>query len=202
MKTKPVVTLTEEGLETAAQQLAAIMADAGFQPDGIVGIATGGELVAAAMPNQECFELMTCALRRPGTARKKNLRIGFVLRHFPYALTNILRQIEDYFGERNQQLVSLPPEPSSKLNEDLDRLSAIIAKQGLTRIVVIDDAVDSGATLSCVLTALRGRLPKYIDLRTAVITKTRTRTAIEPNFKLYDDTLCRFPWSFDYRMTK
>ena len=64
------------------------------------------------------------------------------------------------------------------------------------RIVVVDDAVDTGATLARVLDAVAHRAPDA-EIRSAVITVTTERPWATPRYTLYRRQLCRFPWSLD-----
>ena len=65
------------------------------------------------------------------------------------------------------------------------------------RVLVVDDAVDSGVTLDTVFRSLRETAPPDTEVRAAVVTVTLDRPLIEPDFTLYRGVLCRFPWSFD-----
>jgi hypoxanthine phosphoribosyltransferase len=65
------------------------------------------------------------------------------------------------------------------------------------KILIVDDAVDSGATLSAVIEAI-AKLPGKRNVRTAVITVTASDPAVMPDFFIYNNhTLIRFPWSAD-----
>jgi hypothetical protein len=65
------------------------------------------------------------------------------------------------------------------------------------RVLVVDDAVDSGLTLATVLRVLREISPSNTQFRSAVVTVTLEHPLAEPDFALYRGVLCRFPWSFD-----
>ena len=63
---------------------------------------------------------------------------------------------------------------------------------------MVDDAVDSGYTLSHVLEAFKAVLPAGAEVRSAVITVTTDDPLVMPDFYLYNDkTLVRFPWAMD-----
>jgi hypoxanthine phosphoribosyltransferase len=64
-------------------------------------------------------------------------------------------------------------------------------------LLVVDDAVDSGATLSRVLAAVAGLAPPGTEIRSAVIAVTTKSPCVEPTYALYRQRLCRFPWSID-----
>jgi hypoxanthine phosphoribosyltransferase len=65
------------------------------------------------------------------------------------------------------------------------------------RVLVVDDAVDSGVTLATVLQTLQSVCPPEVEVRTAVITVTIEDPVVAPDYALYRGVLCRFPWSFD-----
>lgn len=65
------------------------------------------------------------------------------------------------------------------------------------RILVVDDAVDSGATARGILDAIH-RLPGQRLTALAVITVTTPHPVVKVDFALYTNrTLIRFPWSKD-----
>jgi uncharacterized protein len=196
---KPVVTVSEERLQVLGAALLEVMRDRGFTPEAFVAIANGGVNVVEAMPTHNALAVWSCRLQRSGAARMKRTRfMRKVMRRLPYALTNLFRVLEDWL--QGHKGVTVPPPPAS-LAEELERISAEIKRRGIHRVVVIDDAADSGATLACVMGYLRDALSESVDLRSAVITATRgaERTAISPDFRLFDLTLLRFPWSLDYK---
>ncbi len=201
MITKRVVTISEHDLPSVAQMLLDRMAANGFVPDAVVGIATGGALVVGSLPADSGVTKFTCTFQRPSTVTKQRVRVGRrVLKKMPYRFTNVLRLIEDRVGERSTPTVPLP---SPGLEEALDIIGEAARKRGLRRIAVIDDAVDSGATLACVMTALRQRLSAEVTVRSGAITRTRSpaKTIVQPDYVLYENTLCRFHWSYDYQGT-
>ena len=65
------------------------------------------------------------------------------------------------------------------------------------RILVADDAVDSGTTLASVLHLLADICPPGTEIRSAAITQTLENPRARPDYVLLHGTLCRFPWSFD-----
>jgi uncharacterized protein len=196
---KSVVTVSEKGLEVLGAALLDLMRDQGFTPEAFVAIANGGVNVVEAMQTHDALAVWSCRLQRSGTAHMKRTRlIRKAMRRLPYAITNLFRVFEDWL--RGHKGVTVPPPPAS-LAQELRRIGAEIERRGIHRVVVIDDAADSGATLACVMGCLRDALPESVDLRSAVITATRTpeRAAISPDFRLFNLTLLRFPWSLDYK---
>lgn len=200
---KPVVTLDSEGLARAMLDLWGRIPTSPVQPDGIVGIATGGLVCAKVLEDRLQLPLFKCALRRPSTAVKSSTPLTRrILARLPYAITNVLRRFEDWSLER-KAAKGTASAPSAKDNSILDADIAVIVAQAkaasLRHLVVIDDAVDSGVTLGTVVALLRAALPATIQVTSAVVTQTRPHPEFTPDVALYHNTLCRFPWSFDFR---
>lgn len=65
-------------------------------------------------------------------------------------------------------------------------------------ILVVDDAVDSGATMQAVVGAVKKANPAAHVVTAAVVVTTKT-PVVRPDFHLYDKVLIRFPWAHDYR---
>ncbi|MFF4724666.1 phosphoribosyltransferase family protein [Streptomyces mirabilis] len=196
--TKIVRTLSPAALTRAADDLVAMVERSGFIPDAVVGIETGGLKVVESLATPPPI-VLRCRMARPSTELKKSQLGRRLLRSLPYALADRFRLIEDWIGSRGKSSVPSPPD---ELVRCIDEIARIVAERGLTRLLVVDDAVDSGGTLGCVMSALRARLPEEVRVVSAVITRTRPpeRTATEPDFALHSMVLCRFPWSFDYKV--
>ena len=79
------------------------------------------------------------------------------------------------------------------------RRSPIILRRSLrrARILIADDAVDSGVTLATVLRLVDDVCPAGGEIRSAAITQTLENPTARPDYLLFRGTLCRFPWSFD-----
>jgi hypothetical protein len=136
---------------------------------------------------------LTC--RRPST-RWKSMVPGLktILSLAPEPVLNTLRQAEHrLLASRRRQVVAPPVDFT-----EAAAIGAWLARPAPSEgVIVVDDAVDSGATLAVVLKTLREVCPTMTRLRTAVITVTLEHPAVEPDYTLYRGVLCRFPWSFD-----
>ena len=173
------------------------MVECDFAPDLLVGVRTGGYIVAEAMARAAARSIpvlpLTC--RRP-TTRFKSLIPGLkpILARLPRPLLDRLRQAEHQLLAGRRRQARLPP---------VDRHEAaaigewVTRSPRMTRMLVVDDAVDSGGTLATVLKTLPRVCPPGAQPRTAVITVTTENPAVEPDYALYRGVLCRFPWSFD-----
>lgn len=182
-----VTTLNDEAFAEACRRLEERTRS--FGPDLVVGIATGGELVAgrmfASVPH------VSVESRRPTTAAKE--RCGGVwrlVRRLPLWMRNSLRIAEARMlsagKPRQVEAAELAPD-------------AVAAIAGARRVLIVDDAIDSGATMARVLEAVRG-VGGERQTATAVINVTTKKHLVEPDYRLYvDRRLVRYPWSKDFR---
>lgn len=163
---------------------------ADFRPDLIVGIASGGVIVAEQMFRS--LPHISVDLRRPGTATKSRMApLMRIVRRFPERLRNGLRIAEA------RLLAAKTKKPS-----DAMALRVEVPSKEFSNILVVDDAVDSGVTLQTVLKAVRAACPGT-DIRSAAITVTTTQPIALPDYYIYNNqTLLRFPWSNDYQAAK
>jgi phosphoribosylpyrophosphate synthetase len=160
-----------------------------------VGILTGGAYVADAMVPHLAGppETALVDLRRPSTGIKERLKVGRLLRSLPPATANALRRLE---VETRERFVRHKASPSpADLRESADP-RFVAAVRSANRVLVVDDTVDSGRTLTAAVELVRcAKAP--VDIRTAVLTSTWKDPPVTPDYSLYDRTLLRFPWSFD-----
>lgn len=176
-----VITLDNEAFDRACRRLEEMTT--GFDPDVVVGIANGGVEVARRMHTS--LPHLTVRARRPSTeAKDRHGRAMAAVRRLPRWLKNAMRMAESYILSKR-----CPEVPIIELN------AADFA--GYRRILVVDDAVDSGATARGVVDAIR-RLPSQPSLALAVVTVTTPHPIVDVDFALYTNrTLIRFPWSKD-----
>ena len=158
-----------------------------YNPDLVVGIATGGVIVASEMFPRLPHVEVTC--RRPASAsrRRTEQRYG-ILRRLPVWLLNLMRiaQMRLLMLKRNPHR-TVEPIPAETLE----------AIRTARHILLVDDSVDSGITLRNVLHVLQSA-PGNHEIRTAAITVTLPNPKIRPDYALYQNgMLCRFPWSND-----
>lgn len=167
-------------------------------PDVLIGIRTGGLYVAESMAKAVKFSLPVLSLtcRRKSTAAKNRLGpVKRLIAALPRPIVDRLRVIEHKMQTRG-------PSRSRFDNFTFDHGELAILDDWLReagpnpRILVVDDAVDTGTTLALVLDAVAHRAPEA-DIRSAVITVTTERPWATPRYTLYRRQLCRFPWSLD-----
>lgn len=192
-----VLTLTPSLLQEHSHRLASRIQAAGYQPTLLIGILSGGAEVARLLRN-DFPDIPYCEVRisRPSTKQKGQGMTHSLLQRLPISICNLLRTFESRVNEwrsRYQQPVrigqiELPSVITSQLNAD-----------ATTRILLVDDAIDTGATVQQALQQLQSRF-SHVEVRVAVITVTTAHPVCDADYCLYHNrTLCRFPWSNDYR---
>jgi len=176
-----VLTFTPEIFARECRRLERL---AGTAPDLVVGIASGGVHVAERIFPAAPHVSVSC--RRPSTATKTRMEPVFkLIRLLPLAVRDRLRVFEATRLRRSR------PHPMPSVNVP-------DAARHARDILVVDDAVDSGATMRAVTEAIRTANPGA-RIRTAAITVTTPMPLIWPDMTLYTNVLIRFPWARDYR---
>ena len=167
-----------------------------YRPDMLIGIRTGGLAVAEAMARASGRPLPVAAVtcRRLGTAAKRHVPwLASLVAALPLTLADALRIAELH-------LLSPRRARGGRRRVDAAEIAGIGARLGAgsqpVRLLVVDDAVDTGVTLASVMHALRDAYPEA-TLRSAVITVTLRSPLLKPDFALYQEVVCRFPWSLD-----
>lgn len=165
----------------------------GYAPDLIVGIANGGVHVAANMFAGVAHTQVLC--QRSGTRAKQ--RAGFVfavVRMLPEGVRNWLRV---------REARSLAKRKGVGRHVCTVAPGFDAAVQGAKRILVVDDAVDSGASMKAVLDAIEALASPGAEVRTAAIVVTTENPIVKTHYYIYKDgRLVRFPWSADMRSKK
>ena len=182
-----VITLHDKELLLCCERLAKQICDSHFSPDLILGVKTGGEEIARivnrVLGENKC-KLEFCHPVRESTDNKKKYLKKY-LKRLPVSILNILRILEAKFffvkkSRKKFKRIELPNDIGDS-----------------KKILIIDDAVDSGASLFHIMHAIRVINP-FADIKTAVITLTNRHAIIKPDFMIFNNnTLVRFPWSED-----
>ena len=192
----PTRTLGQAAFDAACAELMRVVGR-DYAPALLVGVRTGGLVVAEAMARVTSSPVLPLTCRRPSTIFKSRLPgLKPLLATLPEPLLNALRRAE-------HRLVSGHRHAAQPAQINLAEAIAIgnwlrILSRG-ARVLVVDDAADSGVTLATVLQTLRNVCPPDVEVRTAVITVTTDDPVVAPDYALYRGVLCRFPWSLDMR---
>lgn len=192
-----VVTLFPEDFNIACAELSSKIKKS-YSPDLVVGVLTGGGYVARnvmkAFDNETLYTEIK--VQREGTEQKGKGLTKVVLRLLPTWALDILRMVESRCLEWKSQKtkskrygkVEFPKEINTFLERDTKK-----------KVLLVDDAIDTGATLKLVKDYIEERY-SGVDIKVAVITVTMRHPVIDADFALYNDrTLIRFPWSHDMK---
>jgi hypoxanthine phosphoribosyltransferase len=170
-------------------------------PDALIAIPTGGWFVAQSMAKAAGGDIpilsLTC--RRPSSKLKPG---GSVVRKMvgglPRPIVDRLRVAEHALLTRRP--ASAPKEPYQFVEQELEIVERWMATApDRPSLLIVDDAIDSGATLLQVIDAVRRYAPPDAVLRSAVITVTTDWPLVRPDHHMFHRQLCRFPWSMDAR---
>ena len=179
-----VLTLNNIDFNNHCHKLQALASS--YCPDLIVSIASGGDFVAQNIFDNVTHISVEC--RRLSTDGKQNSSlIRKITKLLPRCVNNVLRIVEA------KMLAMRKPVVRDIALTDAQQSAVAEAE----RVLVVDDAVDSGATLLAVVNAIK-KVDARKDVRAAVITVTTRNPLIVPDFSIYNNqTLIRFPWSID-----
>ena len=195
-----VVTFNPTLLAEACHQLSCRVKAGGYTPSLLIGIQHGGAEVARRMRN-DFPEAAYCEVRlsRPGTEQKSNGLAHRLLQHLPLWICNTLRIVESRINEWRSKGKDPVRIGTIRLPQDITSTLSNPSNSSNPSILLIDDAIDTGATIQQARLQLLKQFPD-ITIRVAVITVTIPHPICDADFCLYHNrTLCRFPWSNDYR---
>ena len=161
----------------------------------IIGIKEGGipiaELVKSNKKKKTSIQLdfITIKSQRPSTKSKKKSSI------VKYLLKNLFKVLPQFF--LNQVRIYEHKFLMNNKNQDRE----VNFPQNLNfikydKILVVDDAVDSGYTLKNVVEKLEKNNSSAKIYSLAVVVTDKNAVKI-PDYYLYSDVLIRFPWSLD-----
>ena len=192
-----VVTFNPTLLAEACHQLSCRVKAGGYTPSLLIGIQHGGAEVARRMRN-DFPEAAYCEVRlsRPDTRQKSQGLAHRLLQHLPLWLCDALRIVESRVNEWRSKGKDPVRIGTIRLPQDI---ASNLSNPSNPSILLIDDAIDTGATIQQARLQLLKQFPD-ITIRVAVITVTIPHPICDADFCLYHNrTLCRFPWSNDYR---
>ncbi len=177
-----------------------------FPPYLVVGIRSGGWWVAEAMRAADIspgIAFLPLTIRRPVTSTKEHSRLfRLALRHLPYPVLDAMRRVEYYAVTlprcRSVSQGGLRHSATADPAELADVKAAAAQLPPNARVLVVDDSLDSGATLWNVVTTLRQVLPDDASIQTAAFTVLGPAHIVAADFFLYHRINFRFPWSYDF----
>ena len=195
-----VLTLDPRGLDRHALQLSRIVKEGESGSfDAIVAVRRGGSFVCDAFchyfPKERYGARYDIALQRASTKRK-NGPVCLILKRLPLTILNLMRMMESSILSLHRKIKGPSPTPDVEIPGGL---AEILKAKEFPKILIIDDAIDSGDTLSAIVETLKDRNRKA-NIITAVVTETTGKPRMHADYSLYrNKTLIRFPWSNDYK---
>lgn len=197
-----VVTLHESQLMFFSQKLALNVLSSGYRPDLIIGIKTGGAFVSEFLYDvllnyDDNISYYEVSLKRHLSHKKQYLKVNYFLKYFPYIMLNLMRNLEVYLYELTK--------PSNYIlnrqNDIIIREEDIKTTKNAKNILLVDDAIDSGATLLEVKAKI-STINMNAQIKSAVLTSTHKSSYISADFTLFERVLLRCPWSNDYKVKR
>lgn len=161
----------------------------------IIGIKEGGipiaEMVKVNLEKITSTQLdfITIKCQRPSTKSKKKSSI------LKYLLKNLFKVLPQFFLNK----VRIYEHKFLMNNGNQDRelyLPENLQLDNYHKILIVDDAVDSGYTLKNVVDKLEKNNSSAKIYSLAVVVTDKNAVKI-PDYYLYSDVLIRFPWSLD-----
>lgn len=193
-----VITLNKPEFESACDALAVKIAETG-DIKALIGVRTGGATVAKLVFNYlqqqgGRLEYYEAGAARYATAAKNSHGIKKVFKYIPVVFLDWLRIAEHYIVNLRMKL-SEEAERSVRLDDRLvDYLNGL--EDG--RLFIIDDAIDSGATVKVLRDEIKLINPG-LEVKVAVLVVTQKKPLVTPDVSLYQNVLLRFPWSSDFK---
>lgn len=183
-----VITVSHNEFDNMCAELQEQVWKSAYDYDVLIGVARAGVYVAEKFEAKEFYIIKS---QRGGTAAKRGA-VNSILLNMPAFFNCFLRKAESKILEWKDAF----KRPSLK-EVEIDEKLTLRLNEGGHKVLIVDDAVDSGGSLLSVVEAVRRISPNNI-IRTAVITVTRKKVLIDPDYALFrNSTLLRFPWAGD-----
>lgn len=183
-----VITVSHNEFDNMCAELQEQVRKSAYDYDVLIGVARAGVYVAEKFEAKEFYIIKS---QRGGTAAKRGA-VNSILLNMPAFFNCFLRKAESKILEWKDAF----KRPSLK-EVEIDEKLTLRLNEGGHKVLIVDDAVDSGCSLLSVVEAVRRISPNNI-IRTAVITVTRKKVLIDPDYALFrNSTLLRFPWAGD-----
>lgn len=170
-------------LKLYSRNLAYKVKEYGFGAEHVLYVERVGLFIGA-----EVADVLGCSLSgiyasRSGSSLKSKVKI--ILRYLPRTITHFLRKIEiksNVHKAKKERNVYIEKEYPPKKK----------------KILLVDDAIDTGNSITTIIDHLEARGYDSGDIKVAVLTITRHTAKSKADFSLFDCT-CAFPWSYDSR---
>ena len=194
-----VITLDKYEFEKACNSLAIKIAETG-DIAALIGVRTGGAVVARLVYSYLEKQGMNLKYYEAGASRyaaaaKNSHNIKIFFKYSPMFFLDWLRLVEHYCVNLRMKLTD-----DVKRSVCLDsRLVDYLANLDEGQLIIIDDAIDSGATVKILIDEIKLINPE-LAVNVAVLVVTQNKPLVSPDVCLYRNVLIRFPWSSDFKL--
>lgn len=178
--TPGVQTVRLADVDPLTEKLVDSITKSSFDPDLIVYIETGARLLAASLHRKMRIPALPIVIRRRGSATKA--RYSSLLRSVPTPVLDFLRDFERRRNSSAASIRVIEAAPEADLRNK--------------RVLIVDDAADSGESLTVAGRWAMAKGAAESEIRYATISVTQSRACDLVSFWIYSQ-LCRFPWSSD-----
>lgn len=175
-----VKTIHLADIDSLAQELLEDIDQSRFAPDQILYIETGARLLAASLHRKRRIPALPIVIRRAGSSTKA--RYSHVLRLIPLSILDFLRKLESRRSSSTLNIRHIESAPDADFTNK--------------RVLILDDAADSGESLLLARRWAVERGAAECDVRFATVSVTQARAREMVSYWIYPQ-LCRFPWSSD-----
>lgn len=189
-----VVEYSETDVEAAMLSLAECASEQQLTPACIVGVLNGGKLPAQHFAAQfPTAQILFFKLQRQTSGSLKSSILSKV-KKLPRPIVNILRSLEMSLSIYIRRKSVLVDEDATSYFKEHLRLEKITEQ---SPIFLVDDAIDSGATLATLVESLKAAGVKRERIKVVAIVHTLSQPLITADFVKERGVLIRFPWSGD-----
>ena len=148
----------------------------------VLSVSSGGTAIFTELKTDHPHISVQC--RRPSSSSRTKKHFVALARFLPASFRNFLRFLEHIL------LMSFESGRREVRFSD-DELARILS---FPKIVILDDAIDTGRTIKSIGDCLRSAGYKGMIL-TVVFAWTNVRSCIQPDFWYKESVLIKFPWS-------
>jgi hypoxanthine phosphoribosyltransferase len=167
-----------------------------FAPDMVISVLTGGSHVGKLILeglNDEHILYAEIRIQRGHSKTKEMKIVHYIIKKIPKFLANGIRILESELLLIKSKLKRPIRTGVIVFEENIDSL----LKQGDKNILLVDDSIDSGATMELLYSHIERNYPPN-TIKIAVIAVTTNKPLIDADYFLYHNrTQARFPWSHD-----
>ncbi|MRX82333.1 phosphoribosyltransferase [Eggerthella guodeyinii] len=178
-----------ESLLAESRKLASLVG-AEYEPDAIAYLAKGGYLIGGTFSRFFDAPLIEMAATRSGDPAKRV--VASVLQSLPKGIKRLMREIEAYARIKEKA----DPAVDSRSIEITGRYP--VPKKA-KRVLIVDDSVDTGASLLLAMGLIRQAFPNAEIRSTAINVFTASQKAVNVDWALYENVLLSTPASKDNR---